>query len=48
MSNELPPNPSLESLRKQAKQRQRTMPQSKLADAQYLLAREYGFATWQS
>jgi len=46
MSNELPPNPSLESLRKQAKQRQRTMPQSKLADAQYLLAREYGFATW--
>jgi ankyrin repeat protein len=46
MSNELPPNPSLESLRKQAKQRQRTMPQGKLADAQYLLAREYGFATW--
>jgi hypothetical protein len=46
MSHELPPNPSLESLRKQAKQRQRTMPQGNLADAQYLLAREYGFATW--
>lgn len=46
MSRELPPNPSLESLRKQAKQRQRTMPPGKLADAQHLLAREYGYATW--
>ncbi len=46
MSRELPANPRLESLRKQAKQRQRTMPQGKLADAQHLLAREYGFATW--
>jgi len=46
MSRELPPNPSLESLRKQAKQLQRATPQGKLADAQHQLAREYGFAAW--
>jgi ankyrin repeat protein len=46
MSRELPANPSLESLRKQAKQLQRAMAQGKLADAQYALAREYGFPTW--
>ena len=46
MSRELPAKPSLEFLRKQAKQFQRTMPQGKLADAQHALAREYGFANW--
>lgn len=46
MSRELPAKPSLESLRKQAKQLQRTMPEGKLADAQHALAREYGFANW--
>jgi len=46
MSRELPAHPSLESLRKQAKQLQRAMPQGKLADAQHALAREYGFPTW--
>ena len=46
MSRELPAKPSLEYLRKQAKQLQRTMPQGKLSDAQHLLAREYGFSTW--
>ena len=46
MSRELPAKPSLEFLRKQAKQIQRTMSQGKLADAQHALAREYGFANW--
>jgi hypothetical protein len=46
MSRELPAKPSLEYLRKQAKQLQRTTSQGKLADAQYALAREYGFADW--
>ena len=46
MSRELPAKPSLEYLRKQAKQLQRTTPQGKLADAQYAVAREYGFADW--
>jgi hypothetical protein len=46
MSRELPAKPSLQFLRKQAKQMQRTMPQGKLADAQHALAREYGFADW--
>ena len=46
MSRELPAKPSLEYLRKQAKQLQRTMPQGKLSDVQHLLAREYGFSTW--
>ncbi|MGA8089587.1 MAG: ankyrin repeat domain-containing protein [Terracidiphilus sp.] len=46
MSRELPANPSLEYLRKQAKQLQRTTSQGKLADAQRALAREYGFADW--
>ena len=41
----LPPRPSLESLRKQAKTlaRERSMP---LREAQLALAREYGFAGW--
>jgi ankyrin repeat protein len=46
MSRELPAKPSLEYLRKQAKQLQRTTSQGKLADAQQALAREYGFADW--
>lgn len=46
MSRELPAKPSLEFLRKQAKQIQRTMSQGKLADAQHVLAREYGFDNW--
>src|SRR5262245_23319337 len=42
----LPPRPSLESLRKQAKKiaRDRSVP---LRDAQLALAREYGFAGWR-
>lgn len=46
MSRELPAYPSLEYLRKQAKQLQRTMPEGRLDDAQHALAREYGFANW--
>ena len=46
MSRELPAKPSLEYLRKQAKQLQRTTFQGKLADAQHAVAREYGFADW--
>lgn len=46
MSRELPAKPNLESLRKQAKQLHRTMPQGKLSDVQHVLAQEYGFTTW--
>ena len=46
MSRELPERPRLEYLRKQAKELLRTMPHGKLADAQHMLANEYGFATW--
>jgi ankyrin repeat protein len=46
MSRELPAKPSLEYLRKQAKQLQRTTSHGTLADAQHTLAREYGFADW--
>ena len=46
----LPARPSLEHLRKQAKQRlaalRRREPSAKLADALHAVAREYGFATW--
>src|SRR4249919_1414605 len=42
----LPPRPSLEQLRKQAKERLATLPQAKLADAQFALARDYGFESW--
>ena len=42
----LPPRPSLEQLRKQAKDRLGTMPGAKLADAQFALARDYGFESW--
>src|SRR5262245_32631829 len=45
-SKSLPPRPSLESLRKQAKKlaREKSVP---LRDGQLALAREYGFAGWQ-
>jgi ankyrin repeat protein len=46
MSRQLPAKPSLEFLRKQAKQIQRTMPEWNLAHAQHFLAGEYGFANW--
>lgn len=46
----LPPRPSLEYERKQAKARFREMrltdPTAKLADAQFAIAREYGFTSW--
>src|SRR5690348_8498625 len=45
-SKSLPARPSLESLRKQAKQigRQRSV---SVRDAQLILARQYGYAGWQ-
>jgi ankyrin repeat protein len=47
----LPPRPSLEWLRKTAKDRlaqlRTTEPAAKLADAQLALAREYGFPSWR-
>ena len=42
----LTPRPSLEQLRKQAKERARARPDTTLADAQFALAREYGFDSW--
>ena len=42
----LPPRPSLEQLRKQTKERLAAMPGAKLADAQFALARDYGFDSW--
>src|SRR5271165_606177 len=46
MSRQLPEKPNLEYLKKEAKELLRGMRQGKLADAQYALANEYGFATW--
>ena len=50
MSRNLPPHPNLEHLKKQAKDLlhdlQQQNPDSKLADAQFAIAREYGFASW--
>jgi hypothetical protein len=46
MSRELPQKPNLGYLRKQAKELLRSTRQGKLADAQYTLAKEYGFASW--
>src|ERR1035438_9817163 len=40
------PKPNLEYLKKQAKELQRRTPQGKLADAQLVLANEYGFPKW--
>jgi hypothetical protein len=45
-SKSLPPRPSLESLRKQAKKLARDRSLA-LRDAQLVLAREYGYAGWQ-
>jgi hypothetical protein len=45
MSRQLPENPSLEYLKKEAKEL-RAVRQGKLADAQHALANEYGFANW--
>lgn len=42
---DLPPHPSLEHLRKQAKARRRERGIA-LSQAQYELAREYGFGSW--
>jgi len=42
----LPARPSLEQLRKQAKERLASMPEAKLADAQFAVARDYGFDSW--
>jgi hypothetical protein len=42
----LPDRPSLEQLRKQARERQRATPNATLAEAQFALAREYGFESW--
>jgi catechol 2,3-dioxygenase-like lactoylglutathione lyase family enzyme len=46
----LPARPSIEQLRKRAKERltvmRETDPVAKLADAQFLLAREHGFDSW--
>lgn len=46
MSRSLPEKPSLEFLKKQAKELQTSVPHAKLADAQHALANEYGFPTW--
>lgn len=46
MSRRLPEKPSLQFLKKQAKELLRTLPDRKLAYAQHVLANEYGFANW--
>lgn len=50
MSLDLPPRPSLDHLRKRAKELLRHIrlhhPHATLADAQHALAREYGFTSW--
>ena len=50
MTATLPPKASIEFLRHEAKRRFRAMkiqaPDCQLADAQYALAREYGFPSW--
>jgi hypothetical protein len=43
---DLPARPSIEQLRKQAKERLDATPGTKLADAQFALARDYGFDSW--
>ena len=48
----LPDEPDLEWLRKEAKRRLRdlraTQPEAKLADAQFTIAKEYGFSSWRA
>jgi Ankyrin repeats (3 copies)/Ankyrin repeat len=46
MSRHLPKKPSLEHLKKQAKELLRAKTHGKLADAQHALANDYGFPTW--
>lgn len=50
MSHDLPPVPNLAHLRKQAKallrELQQRKPATKLSEAQHLVARQYGFASW--
>src|SRR4051794_8203457 len=46
MSRELPSQPNLNYLRKEAKSLQRSQSSWKLADAQRQLAYEYGFTSW--
>ena len=50
MSRSLPTHPNLEHLKKQAKdlldKLKQQNPDTQLADAQFTLAREYGFASW--
>jgi hypothetical protein len=50
MSRELPDRPHLDHLKNQAKERlqllRRSDPHAQLADAQHVIAREYGFASW--
>jgi hypothetical protein len=50
MSRDLPPNPNLEHLKKQAKalleKLRQQNPDATLVDAQHALAREYGFPSW--
>jgi len=50
MSRNLPARPNLEYLKNEAKDRLDDLrladPRAQLADAQYALAREYGFASW--
>jgi hypothetical protein len=50
MSRDLPARPSLDHLKKQAKELLQTLklqnPDVQLADAQHALAREYGYASW--
>ena len=52
MPTPFPESPSLEWLRKQAKRRLeellRAQPSARLADAQFALAKEYGFASWRA
>ena len=49
---ELPQNPHIEHVRKEAKQRFAALKQqgrgARLADAQYWLARDYGFSNWRA
>ena len=46
MTTPLPPAPSLEHLRKQAKDLVKSGGAARLSDAQRAIAREYGFASW--
>jgi hypothetical protein len=50
MSRNLPARPNLEYLKKEAKERlddlRRSDPRAQLADAQFAVAQEYGYASW--